>query len=471
MATSITSNYPVPCFGNLIADASNGSGFGGSVLITNSSNSNKKNTSASLAFIVASAIDISGNTYIGVDGNTYGNSRGYQLLGINSGGIIGVRDYADVRISAIIDTESNASVTGVACTFSVAGNILNDPREAMRIASSGNVGIGTNNPQATLDVSGTVNIYNANGPGVIKLQGNSFNNIGVGNTTLTNITTGTNNTGFGLGTLASVTTGGSNTAVGHNALQYGTAGANNNTAVGFGALANNNANSNNTALGFEAFKTNNGSWKESTAIGYSAQPTASNQIMLGTSKETVVIAGNSNVNGNVIIQSTLSNALGDVNTGSLQVDGGAGIAGNVSIGGNVNIRSNLYVGATNPPSIIGNTLHVQGTLYVSGTATAQSFNAYSDYRMKNNIQILTESKSIDILNPVEYDLPGGLHDMGFLAHEVQEIFPFLVTGIKDGSKMQSLNYNGFIALLVKEIKDIKKRLADTEETVKQLMKK
>jgi hypothetical protein len=46
--------------------------------------------------------------------------------------------------------------------------------------------------------------------------------------------------------------------------------------------------------------------------------------------------------------------------------------------------------------------------------------------------------------------------MGFLAHEVQEIFPFLVEGEKDGKQIQSLNYNGFIALLVKEVKDLKK---------------
>jgi len=32
---------------------------------------------------------------------------------------------------------------------------------------------------------------------------------------------------------------------------------------------------------------------------------------------------------------------------------------------------------------------------------------------------------------VEYDLSGGTHDMGFLAHEVQDIFPFLVNGKKD----------------------------------------
>ena len=48
------------------------------------------------------------------------------------------------------------------------------------------------------------------------------------------------------------------------------------------------------------------------------------------------------------------------------------------------------------------------------------------------------------------------YQMGFIAHEVQEVFPFLVTGEKDGESMQSLNYNGFIAVLVKEIQDLKK---------------
>jgi hypothetical protein len=40
---------------------------------------------------------------------------------------------------------------------------------------------------------------------------------------------------------------------------------------------------------------------------------------------------------------------------------------------------------------------------------------------------------------------------------VQEIFPFLVHGEKDDSQLQSLNYNGFIALLVKEIQELKKK--------------
>jgi hypothetical protein len=46
--------------------------------------------------------------------------------------------------------------------------------------------------------------------------------------------------------------------------------------------------------------------------------------------------------------------------------------------------------------------------------------------------------------------------MGFIAHEVQEIFPFLVNGEKDGKELQSINYTGFISLLVKEVQDLKK---------------
>jgi len=94
-------------------------------------------------------------------------------------------------------------------------------------------------------------------------------------------------------------------------------------------------------------------------------------------------------------------------------------------------------------------------LEVTGQIKASSFNATSDYRMKENVQPLSVNKTIDNLKPVEYDLSGGTHDMGFLAHEVQEEYPFLIQGEKDGVSMQSLNYNGFIALLVKEVQDLK----------------
>ena len=45
--------------------------------------------------------------------------------------------------------------------------------------------------------------------------------------------------------------------------------------------------------------------------------------------------------------------------------------------------------------------------------------------------------------------------MGFIAHELQEHYPFLVSGEKDGTENQSVNYTGLIALLVKEIQELK----------------
>jgi len=116
------------------------------------------------------------------------------------------------------------------------------------------------------------------------------------------------------------------------------------------------------------------------------------------------------------------------------------------------------------------TLDVVGTIRATGQITGVSFNATSDYRMKQNAQPLLITRSIDLLKPVEYDLSGGEHDMGFLAHEVQEVLPFLITGEKDGPGMQSMNYNGFIALIVKEVQDLKKENRELKERMNRLEK-
>ena len=58
--------------------------------------------------------------------------------------------------------------------------------------------------------------------------------------------------------------------------------------------------------------------------------------------------------------------------------------------------------------------------------------------------------------------------MGFLAHEVQEYFPFLVSGEKDGENKQSINYIGFISLIVKEIQELKKENKDLVKRITEL---
>ena len=94
-----------------------------------------------------------------------------------------------------------------------------------------------------------------------------------------------------------------------------------------------------------------------------------------------------------------------------------------------------------------------------GTVTATSFNATSDYRIKENIKPLDSTFTVDLLNPVTYfNKQLEKQDVGLIAHELQEVFPFLVTGEKDGESNQSVNYNGLIGVLIKEIQDLKERV-------------
>jgi hypothetical protein len=108
------------------------------------------------------------------------------------------------------------------------------------------------------------------------------------------------------------------------------------------------------------------------------------------------------------------------------------------------------------PALTGN-VYVN-KLTAASTITAASFNATSDYRIKSNVvSIYDTSFTVDLLNPVTYyNKIINKQDIGFIAHEIQEQIPFLVSGEKDANEYQSLNYIGIIGILTSEIKNIKK---------------
>jgi hypothetical protein len=112
-----------------------------------------------------------------------------------------------------------------------------------------------------------------------------------------------------------------------------------------------------------------------------------------------------------------------------------------------------------------NTKNPVYTLDVSGNVNATSYNASSDYRIKENVMPLDLQFNVDVLKPVSYVLKNDKDaklQIGFIAHEVQEFYPFLVNGNKDGPNTQSINYNGFIGILTKEIQYLKKKVLDQE---------
>ena len=107
---------------------------------------------------------------------------------------------------------------------------------------------------------------------------------------------------------------------------------------------------------------------------------------------------------------------------------------------------------------------INGTCTILQSCSATSFNSTSDYRVKSNIESLTiRENAIDHLRPVQYTLnSSGETQIGFIAHELQEHYPELVSGTKDGEEMQQINYVGMIPVLVKEIQQLRQRVSDLE---------
>jgi hypothetical protein len=128
-------------------------------------------------------------------------------------------------------------------------------------------------------------------------------------------------------------------------------------------------------------------------------------------------------------------------------------------GGNVIASGGFYsstvhsTGFTTGGSIIASS----GT--INGTLNATTFNATSDYRVKENVQNIDLNQyNVNNLRPVSYvNKLLNKRDIGFIAHEVQEEFPFLVSGNKDDESYQSLNYTGLIGVAIQEIKDLKEQ--------------
>ncbi|KAL7686107.1 putative intramolecular chaperone auto-processing domain-containing protein [Plasmopara halstedii] len=163
-------------------------------------------------------------------------------------------------------------------------------------------------------------------------------------------------------------------------------------------------------------------------------------------------------------------------SGGLSVQGGVTVVDtgvNVAAG-NVLISSNTQSGATNTGALvvtggvgIGLDLRCGGTIFGTVVTTP------SDGRLKTTIQDLTSSQMIiNQLRPVTYEwrrdkfpsrnFPDGTFP-GFLADEVEQVLPGLVTEDVDGWK--SLNYVGIIPHLTRALQEVQSELKALQQQI------
>ena len=120
---------------------------------------------------------------------------------------------------------------------------------------------------------------------------------------------------------------------------------------------------------------------------------------------------------------------------------------------------------------------------VTYTYSSVAYNTSSDYRLKENVQDMTNATAlVKQLKPKTFEWtydPDDTTQYGFLAHEAQAVFPTAVTGIKDATKPaerdddgnvitgstiepQQMDHSKLVPLLVKTIQELEARITTLE---------
>ena len=186
-------------------------------------------------------------------------------------------------------------------------------------------------------------------------------------------------------------------------------------------------------------------------------PTGSSLPILGSNTGSIVLTNPSNTS-----QIYYSNALKVLQNNTIE------ISGNVL----PNVNNTYTLGATGGAG--GTNRYIWNNIYannvdVSNNVYCGTLFQRSDYRIKDNIQKLDDTFTVKYLNPVSYtNTQTNNKNIGLIAHELQEHYPELVKGDKDGETLQTVNYVGLIPILIKEIQDLRNELEELKNEVKKI---
>jgi hypothetical protein len=239
---------------------------------------------------------------------------------------------------------------------------------------------------------------------------------------------GTVNTAVGDSTLTNDSSGGANTAIGGSALFHNTVG-NFNTAVGAGTLNTNLNGFGNTAIGTSALVFNS--------------------------------SGNSNIAVGI-------GAGANLTTGSNNIDifdaGVAGESNTIRIGRS-DTQTATYIAGISGTAVTGAPVIVDGNGQL-GVATSSG-------RFKRDIQEIGDaSDGLLKLRPVSFRYkaeidPAGLEQYGLIAEEVERVYPELVTCDAAGQP-QTIRYHLLVPMLLNETQKDRKEIQDLKARLKRL---
>jgi hypothetical protein len=152
-------------------------------------------------------------------------------------------------------------------------------------------------------------------------------------------------------------------------------------------------------------------------------------------------------------------------------------SGNVGIG-TTSPTYKLHVASSNNVSIFEDTSDASGAAFIvfnrpsvfsmgsitrNGSANSVSYNTGSDYRLKEDLKDFNALELVNNITAYDYKWKDvDQRDYGFIAHELKQTLPNVVTGEKDGEKMQGVDYSKLTPILLKAIQELEARVKELE---------
>jgi hypothetical protein len=436
-------------------------------------------TEANLLFVDASADSV------GIGTSSPGNYRlktvgaGFAFFGNNYFNV-GIHDgsasqkgvafgYNSTSQTGIIAAETSSAASNLA--FFTFGGV--NWAEGMRIDSSGNVGIGTSSPAARLNLASTGNGYRAlfddtTNDNTLGVYSDATN---IRHTSLNNARSSYKSYGIqSNGIIFSATNGSESARI---------------DSSGNVGIGNDNTGSTNILKNFTTphqvgsqgatinFGMEDGSFAGMSVVNEASSSPSHNAqfITFSTHLGGISAAERARITsaGNLLVGTT--SALSQTGRATF-VGAGNGLVTQVGNSSTAYQSTNTSGTSAYYAAIFsnnGNTFSTCGTIQVSGSTT--SYNTSSDYRLKENVAPMTGALAKVLeLNPVTYTWKvDGSDGQGFIAHELQEVAPYAVSGEKDGEQMQGVDYGKITPLLtaalqeaIAEIQSLKARVAELE---------
>ena len=144
--------------------------------------------------------------------------------------------------------------------------------------------------------------------------------------------------------------------------------------------------------------------------------------------------------------------------GDVDISGDLDVNDDFTVGGSIDATT-ILMNTTTAGAIASFQLNGTGVGSISVLSGSTTYNTTSDYRLKEDFKDFSGLGLVNAMQVYDYRWKEeGSRSFGVIAHELQNVIPYSVTGEKDGDEMQMVDYSKLVPVLTKAIQEQQEQL-------------